>query len=134
MADLASFSARGFIRPRISDSQPKPVISHFREGSRRNLKNLCGKGIMADKELLDGHDWSYRRVRLDGRETHHRHCKKCGRDFTSSDSKNWVAVYVGIFEFIPLEDGVNFRWLTEPCPKNRLAEDRNEVRRRGVSE
>jgi hypothetical protein len=84
---------------------------------------------MANKGLPDGHDWSHRQVKLDSGETHHRQCKTCGRDFGSSDSEQWTAVYVGAFEFFTLDDVVNFRWLAEPCPQRRLPEDRNEVRR-----
>jgi hypothetical protein len=45
-------------------------------------------------------------------------------------AEEWTAVYVGIFDFSPLEQDVNFRWLSEPCPGHRMPEDRNENRRR----
>ena len=79
--------------------------------------------------LPDGHTWSHREVHFKGRTYCHRHCQNCGRDFAmQKGAEEWTAVYVGIFDFAPLEQDVNFRWLSEPCPGHRMPEDRNENR------
>jgi len=79
--------------------------------------------------LPDGHVWKRRELDFDGKAYLHHHCENCGRDFVKpKDVERWSAVYVGVFEFAPLEDGLNLRWLSEACPGRRLPEDRNEVR------
>lgn len=58
------------------------------------------------------------------------HCGRCGRDIVtvlSSDARH--AVYASAFCFYRLSREVTQRWLTEPCPGERLPTD-NEDRRR----
>ena len=79
--------------------------------------------------LSDGHAWSHRELDFQGRAYSHRHCQSCGRDFaTEKGMEHWTAVYVGTFDFTPLDEEVNLRWLSEPCPGHRMTEDRNENR------
>ena len=81
--------------------------------------------------LPDGHVWRRRELDIDGEEYSQRHCQNCGRDFvTKTRLEQWHAVYVGVFEFIPLEQDMNSRWLNEPCPGRRLPEEYNELRSR----
>ena len=84
---------------------------------------------MSSNRLPDGHVWSQRDVDFHGRAYSHRHCQTCGRDFASQKgTDDWNAVYVGTFDFTPLEEDVNLRWLAEPCPERRMPEDQNENR------
>lgn len=46
----------------------------------------------------------------------------------------WTAVYVGVFEFATLDEGINLRWRSEMCPGRRLPEERNESRVRKTQE
>lgn len=76
------------------------------------------------------HTWKEREIEVDGVVYLHRQCQNCGRDFAMKKGRDeqWNAVHVGSFQFDPLEDAVNSRWLAEPCPRRRLPEDRNENR------
>jgi hypothetical protein len=84
---------------------------------------------MATNLSPDGHRWGERELKLQGNSFVHRHCLWCSRDFVMRrGSAQWDAVHVGIFAFSRLEDDVNHRWLSEPCPRRELPEDRNELR------
>jgi hypothetical protein len=84
---------------------------------------------MANDRLPEGHDWSHREVRIEGKIFSHRHCKNCGRDFVMQPLvAQWSAVRVSLFGFATLDDGINLRWLSQVCPGHRLPEDRNEIR------
>lgn len=73
-----------------------------------------------------GHVWRYREVRIKGKAYAHRQCGKCGRDFVKlPGSERWTAVYVGLLEFVPLEDETNSRWMAEVCPGRPLPGERN---------
>jgi hypothetical protein len=79
--------------------------------------------------MPDGHQWSERKFEHNGKSYSHRQCKNCRRDFVIGGVFiRWTAVYVGVFEFAPLEDEVSFRWLAEPCPRRPLPHERNELR------
>jgi hypothetical protein len=58
------------------------------------------------------------------------HCDRCGRDIVtvlSSGARH--AVYASVFSFYRLDDELTQRWLSEPCPGERLARD-DKVRKK----
>jgi hypothetical protein len=60
----------------------------------------------------------------------HNHCVQCGRDIvTVLSSGSLHAVYVSVFCFYRLDDGVTERWLSEQCPGQRLASDDEDRKR-----
>jgi hypothetical protein len=78
-----------------------------------------------------GHVWSYREVQIKGKAYAHRQCRKCGRDFVMlPGSARWTAVHVGVFEFVPLEDDTNSRWMSQLCPGRPLPGERNAASKR----
>ena len=84
---------------------------------------------MMSNLLPVGHVWRYREVRIKGKAYAHRQCGKCGRDFVKlPGSKRWTAVYVGLLEFVPLEDATNSRWMAEVCPGRPLPGERYAAR------
>jgi len=75
------------------------------------------------------HDWIEREVTLDDGDYVHRVCQHCGRDFAmKKGADEWIAVHLTAFQFQPLQDSVNHRWLSEPCPGRQLLEDGNDHR------
>jgi hypothetical protein len=82
------------------------------------------KSAMETDLFALSHDWELRNLRLDEVLYSHRYCRRCGRSFvkTAADTR-WRAVHVGIFQFLPLEDEINDRWVNEKCPGTRMLQD-----------
>ncbi len=77
------------------------------------------------------HQWLQRRPRRfeleSGRSVLQRRCTRCGRDFVLDLSPGAChAIQVSIFSFYRLRDEVTRRWLSEPCPGERLAADEDD--------
>jgi hypothetical protein len=73
---------------------------------------------MSVDNLWLGHDLiPDRDVKLASQVFRHRRCQRCRRDFIMpAGSAEWVAVHVGMFEFISLDCETNRKWPSEPCP------------------
>lgn len=114
----------------LPTSSDRPSFFEGYAPRRKAFSTASQQGsIMANDRLPDGHDWSHREVRIEGKLFSHRHCKDCGRDFVMQSSLGqWTAVHVSIFGFATLADSINMRWLSQICPGHRLPEDRNEFR------
>ena len=75
-----------------------------------------------------GHVWNHREVDLGDQPIQHVQCERCGRDFAVLLGDEWVAVYVGALEFLPLDEPTNQRWRNEQCPGVHLPQDANSMR------
>jgi ribosomal protein S27AE len=85
--------------------------------------------LIETNSLPVGHKWITHAIEIDQCIYAHRQCVRCGRDFVMpAHVGKWTAVHVGIFNFSPLDQATNQRWLAEECPGRWLPEDANELR------
>jgi hypothetical protein len=80
------------------------------------------------------HNWEERKephLKLEsGEAVVQHHCCRCSRDLVtvlSSGARH--AVYASVLCFYRLDDEVTKRWLSEPCPGERLASDDEDRRK-----
>jgi hypothetical protein len=80
------------------------------------------------------HKWTEpdgRRVEIErGKPLTQRYCQKCGRTFVEDHaSKERYAVHVSAIFFKRLIDDVNQRWLSAPCPGQKLETDSDDEKK-----
>ena len=77
------------------------------------------------------HDWCDRPLEIEpGKKIIQFVCRKCGRGFVYDFTDEIYAVHISVFTVNRLSDEITSRWLSEPCPLERLPGDLDDEKTR----
>jgi hypothetical protein len=102
----------------VSDALAVLISAGLRASINQTISQPDRGAPMSADYLWLSHDLiPDRDVKLARQVFRHRRCQRCKRDFMMPPgSAEWVAVFVGVFEFLALDGETNRKWLSEPCP------------------